>query len=154
MPEQSVRLETLTAGESNVSFTWSLTAPHGPEGSFVVSVSVTLPAARSAALGVYVALSADAPGANAPPDPPLHVALVAAPPIAPASWIGVDTAQVIWSGPAFTVAAGLMTMTMRSVTCWHGPPVAALVSVSVTLPVAISAALGVYVALSVEAPGL
>ena len=32
--------------------TWSVTAPHGPVGSLVVSVSVTPPAAISAALGV------------------------------------------------------------------------------------------------------
>jgi hypothetical protein len=40
----------------------SLTAPQGPAGSFEVSVSVTPPAAISAAVGVYVALSAEAFG--------------------------------------------------------------------------------------------
>ena len=35
-----------------VIFTWELTGPHGPAGSLVVRVSVTLPAAISAAVGV------------------------------------------------------------------------------------------------------
>jgi hypothetical protein len=41
----------------------SFAVPHGPAGSFVVSVSVTPPAANSAAVGVYVALSVEAFGA-------------------------------------------------------------------------------------------
>src|SRR5689334_15032856 len=43
---------------------------------------------------------------------------------------------------------------MRSLTGGQGPPVAALVSVSVTEPAESSAALGVYWALRVEALGL
>src|SRR5512144_2391210 len=103
IPAHATRSGTVTTGWSSVSVTWSLTAPHTPAGSFVVSVSVTLPAAMSAAVGVYVALSAEALGVNTPPAPPLHVALVALPPMLPASWIGPLSAQVIWSAPAFTV---------------------------------------------------
>src|SRR5436190_2451604 len=134
MPLHTTRLATVTAGESSVIRTWSFTAPHGPAGSFVVSVSVTLPAAMSAPEGVYVALSAETLGLNTPPAPPLHVAPVALPPRPPASAIGEITAHVTWSGPAFTVAAGLMKMSMRSLIWGHGPPLAALVSVSARLP--------------------
>ncbi len=50
----------------------------------LVSVSVTLPAAISAALGVYVAFNAEAPGLNVPA-PPLQLPPVAPPPTEPAS---------------------------------------------------------------------
>jgi hypothetical protein len=136
-----------------VSFIASLTAPHGPAGSFVVSVSVTLPAAISAADGVYVAFKVEALGLNVPA-PPLHAALEAAPPTTPASCTAGDVEHTTWSRPAFTVAAGWIVILIWSLTWPHGPPVAFVVSVSVTEPAAISAALGVYLALSVEADGL
>ena len=119
-----------------------LTAPHGPAGSFVVSVSVTLPAAISAALGVYVAFSVEAFGLNVPA-PPLHMALEAPPPITPASCtLGFD-AHTVRSAPATTVAAGRIVIFTWSLTWGQVPPIGALVSVSVTAPAAISAAVGV-----------
>ncbi len=51
-PLHTVRVGTVTVILSNVIFTWSLTGGHGPAGSFVVRVSVTLPAAISPAVGV------------------------------------------------------------------------------------------------------
>ncbi len=64
--------------------TLSVTAGHEPAGSLVVNVSVTVPAATSAALGVYIAFKVELFGAKVPV-PPLQVALVAEPPIVPAS---------------------------------------------------------------------
>jgi len=52
MPEHTMRLVTETTGWSKPIRTWSLTGPHGPAGSFVVSVSVTPPAATSPGVGV------------------------------------------------------------------------------------------------------
>src|SRR5437773_10629177 len=78
MPLQTTRLATATTGWSSVIFIWSVAAGHGPAGSFVVSVSVTLPAAMSDAEGVYVGLSVEAFGVNVPA-PPLHVPLIAPP---------------------------------------------------------------------------
>ena len=102
---------------------------------------------------MYVAFNVAGPGLKLPA-PPLHSALVAEPPTQPARCTWGEAAHVIWSGPAFTVAPGRMKIVMASFACGQGPPEGALVSVSVTEPAAISAALGVYVALSVPGPGL
>src|SRR5262252_1718629 len=139
MPVHTTRFDTLTCGESSVIVMLSLTAGHGPDGSFVVSVSVTWPAAMSAEDGAYVALSAVGPGLNAPPAPPLQVPPVARPPTLPASWTDETAEHTSWSGPASTVAGASMNTSMRSFIGGQGPPVDALVSVSATLPAAISA---------------
>src|SRR6185436_12082659 len=98
----------------------SFAAPQGPAGSFEVSVSVTPPAAISAAVGVYVALSAEAFGANVPA-PPLQVPLAAPPPTPPASCACGLLEHTIWSAPAFTVAARPMVILTWSLTAGHGP---------------------------------
>lgn len=118
-----------------------LTAAQGP---FVVNVKVAVPAAISAALGVYMAFSVVLPGAKVPV-PPLHVAEVADPPMVPFR-VAALPAQIDWSGPAFTVAGGLMEMMTLSVTAAHGPVV---VKIKVTVPAVTSAALGVYTAFKV-----
>jgi hypothetical protein len=82
-----------------VIVTVDVTAGHGPEGSFVVNVSVTAP---PAILGVYVDVS-EVGLENVPLDA-VQVALVALPPIVPANVI-VPPAQTACIGPAFTVAA-------------------------------------------------
>src|SRR5207247_8656059 len=79
--------------------TWSVPAPQGPAGSLLVSVSVTPPAAISAALGVYVALSAEALGLYEPL-PPLHEPLAPPPPTAPASTTRGLAEHTICSAPA------------------------------------------------------
>src|SRR5436190_22386218 len=61
-----------------------LAGPHEPAGSLVTSVSTTDPASISACEGVYFGFSAKRLGSKVPV-PPLHEALVAAPPIDPAS---------------------------------------------------------------------
>ena len=53
---------------------------HGPVGSLVVIVRVTVPAAISAALGVYVVVSAET-FANVPVPEVLQVELEAPPPL-------------------------------------------------------------------------
>src|ERR1041385_5891033 len=154
IPVHTMWFATVTCGESSVIVIWSLTCEHGPAGSFVVSVSITLPAARSVGDGAYVAFSADGPRLNGPPTPPLQVPPAARPPTLPASWIGELVAHTSWSGPASTVAGASMNTSIRSLTCGQGPVPAALRSGSPTLPDAISAAVGVYVALRADAPGL
>jgi hypothetical protein len=131
----------------------SLAEPHGPAGSFVVSVSVTPPAASSAAVGVYVAVSVEAFGLYVPA-PPLQVPVAAPPPTMPASCTAGADVHTVTSLPAFAVAMGLMLMRTSSLATAHGPPVAFVVSVSVTPPAAISAGVGSYVAFSAEAFGL
>jgi hypothetical protein len=128
--------------------TLSLTAPQGPAGSFVVKVNVTVPAAISAALGVYIALSVVLFGLNVPV-PPDHVADVAEPPVTPAN-VTVLPAQIVCAAPASTVATGLIVMIISSLPAVQGPVV---VKVNVTVPASTSAALGVYTAFRVLAFG-
>src|SRR5690606_35697466 len=86
------------------------------------------------------------------PLPPLHCTPVA--PVTVAfSTASALLAQRVWSAPAFTVGAGMMVKVTWSVSARQSP-LPAVVRVSVTLPAAISAALGVYNALSVMALGL
>jgi hypothetical protein len=71
-----------------------------------------------------------------------HVELVAVPLRVPVN----DTpepAQIVWLMPALTVAGGLIVITIVSLTALHGPTGSSVVSVNVTVPVLISAALGV-----------
>ena len=63
-------------------------------GLLVVNVSVTAPAVLSAAEGVYVALSVVAFGEKVPVPLVVHVALVAVPPMEPAS-VTADPAQIV-----------------------------------------------------------
>src|SRR5262252_6998422 len=100
-----------------------------------------------------MALRTDREGLNAPA-PPLHVPPLAPPPIEPASWACGLPAHSVWSGPAFAVAAGLITMRTSSLAARHGPVGSLVVSVRVTAPAAISAAVGVYTAFSDARPGL
>ncbi len=75
------------------------------------------------------------------PAPPLQ-----APPVAPVTLpfraSAALLAQTDTGAPAFTIAAGVKLITMLSVTALH-EPLPVVVSVSVTLPLAISAAVGV-----------
>src|ERR1041385_7564601 len=70
-----------------------LTAPHGPGGSSVVSVTVALPAEISPAVGGEVAFKGVLLGAKVPA--PLQVALEAAPPKEPASVVAGLLAQTV-----------------------------------------------------------
>jgi len=63
----------------------SFAGGHGRVDAALVSVSVTLPAAISAAVGVYVAFNAEALGLY-DPAPPLHVPAETVPVIEPWSW--------------------------------------------------------------------
>src|SRR5262245_45501949 len=98
------------ADKEQTGFGWivmiilSLPASHGPVGSLVVKVSVTEPAAISAGEGVYCAFKVLALGLKVPA-PPLHVPLLAPPPIEPAKVTVAPLAQIVWSAPAFAVAA-------------------------------------------------
>ena len=109
---------TLNAGPALVvtalfieMITLSETGTQGPVGSFVVSVRVTVPELISAAVGVYTAFKVDALGEKVP-DPPLHVAAEAAPPITPASVTFGLVAQTTWSIFALTVAAGFIVISI------------------------------------------
>lgn len=94
----------------------------------------------SAALGVYDAFRSVVEGVKTPVPVVDHcppVAMVTDP-------LSVNTAlleQTPTSGPAFTTGASVMVIINWSVTARH-PPLLVEVSVSVTLPAAVSAALG------------
>jgi hypothetical protein len=123
----------------------SLTAPHTVGGLFVVSVSVTLPADLSAPLGVYVVLRADVL-AKVPVPEDDQVDDVADPPLVPVI-DATSPAQMVWSAPALTVAAGLIVTVIASLTALQGPFGLFVVSVRTTLPANLSPALCVYVVL-------
>ena len=106
----------------------------------VVRVRTTLPAAISAGLGVYTAFRLAADGLN-DPLPPLQRPPVA-PLTVPASWALGWLAQLVSAGPASASGAGVMVMTTWSLTGLL-LPLPTDVRVRVTLPAAISAALGV-----------
>ena len=102
-------------------------------------MSVTVPAVRSAALGVYTAFRVALFGAYVPV-PPLHTAPVA-PLWVPARVIAGLFAQTVPFGPAFTVGAGVNVIVLLLDTGLQFPlPV--LVNVKVIAPAAISAAVG------------
>ena len=119
----------------------SETGPQGPAGSLVVRVSVTVPAVLSAAEGLYTALRVLAFGAYVPV-PPDQAALTAEPPMLPAR-VAEARAHIDWSGPALTVAAGNIVTVIASLAAGQGPAGSLVVSVRVTAPAVISAALGV-----------
>ena len=106
----------------------------------VVRVRITVPAAISAGLGVYTALRFAGEGLKEPL-PPLHRPPVA-PLTVPASWALGWLAQLVSAGPASASGAGVMVMTTWSLTGLL-LPLPTDVRVRVTLPAAISAALGV-----------
>src|SRR5207247_569509 len=101
----------------------------------------------SAALGVYTAFNAEALGENEPA-PPLHVPLAAPPPTCPASCACGADAHTTRSAPALAVALGLIVTCIVALAAPQGPAGSSLVSVRVTPPAAISAALAVYTAFS------
>ena len=111
----------------------------------LVNVRVTEPAAVSAGLNKYVAFKVLASGAKVPlPDeaqvPPVDTVIM------PSNRILPTFAQMLVSLPAADVGLGVIVMTIVSVTARHIPfPVD--VSINVTVPVLISAPLGVYVAI-------
>src|SRR5690606_40367369 len=129
-----VPASTVGAG-SMVITTSSVAGRQGPAGSLVVSVSVTVPAAMSPGPGVYTALSRLALLNVPSPSKVDHVALVALPPIVPAS-VAVVPAHIDNGAPASTVGAGLMVITTSSLTASHTPAGSSVVSVSVTVPAA------------------
>lgn len=120
------------ATSSMVITTLSLAGRHGPGGSLVVKVSVTVLAVISFGPGVYIAF-ASVLSLNVPSPEVDHVALVAALPKVPAS-VAVPSEQMVWAGPASTATEAFIVMTMLSLTDTHGPVGSFVVSVSVTVP--------------------
>src|SRR5690606_6875305 len=122
-----------------VYVTWSLTALQRPLPA-LVSARVTVPAARSAALGVYATLGAVLLGLYVPL-PPLQIAPVA-PLTVPLKVMAALLAHTVPLGPASTKGAGVKVISLLSETTAQFPlPV--LVSVRVRLPPASSAGVGV-----------
>src|SRR3972149_1318009 len=80
------------------------------------------------------------------PEPPVvHLPVEVPPQTAPASVTFGLLAQTVWSVPALTYIPGLIVTIIASLTAVHNPlPV--VVRVKVTLPAAVSASLGEYVA--------
>ena len=77
------------------------------------------------------------------PVPPLQVPVVAPPVIVPAKLTFGLLAHTVWSADALVTTAALIVMVIASLVVPHGPAGSALVDVNVTVPAAISAALGV-----------
>jgi hypothetical protein len=94
----------------------SLTCAHAPL-LVEVSVSVTLPAAVSAALGVYVAFSVVLLGVNVPDPEESHCPVVVPPLTLPANVTAALLPQTDWSPPALTIA----TWSTTSVVVPAGP---------------------------------
>lgn len=110
-----------------------------------------MPAVISVALGVYVAFGALADGANVPV-PVLDQLMPLATANVPFSETTGLLAQTVASNPASTVGASVMVTIIWSFIDAHAP-LFDEVNVNVTVPAAVSAALGVYVAFSVVAEG-
>jgi hypothetical protein len=127
----------------------SLAGPQGPAGSLLVSVRITRPEITSAGLGEYVVVS-DAGLPKLPVPDVDHVPLAAPPPTVPLTVIDGVIAQILWSAPAFAVAAGLMVRIKASETHPHGPAGSSVAAEIVTVPAAMSAALGVYVVVGAQ----
>lgn len=119
-PEEQIPLSgpasTIAAGLTVIT-TVEVTGGHGPAGSFVVSVSVTVPLVI---LGVYVEFNAL--GFEKVPLGALHVPDVAAPPTAPFN-VADPPAHTVCGLPAFAVATGFRTTFVEAVT---GQPYASL----------------------------
>src|SRR5690606_8074909 len=122
-----------------VHVTWSLTAEQRPLPT-VARVRVTLPAVRSAALGVYTALSVLLFGLYVPV-PPLHIP-PEAPFTMPARVIAEALAHTVPFTPASTVGAGVKVIVLLSDT-WPQLPLPVVVSVRLKVPAASSAGVGV-----------
>ena len=106
----------------------------------MVKVSVTVPAVRSAALGVYTAFSVVLFGLKVPV-PPLQVAPVA-PVTTPANVMAEALAQTVPLAPASTVGAGVkFTLTVSFTALQLLLPV--VVNTKFSTPLAISVAVGV-----------
>jgi len=116
----------------------------------LVSVSVTEPAAVSAALGLYVALSVFALGEKVPLPLLVHVPL----PVLdePLSAAAALFAHTVTSLPASTIG-GCVKVTIIVSCSGRQLPLLVVVRNSVTVPAVVSAVLGTYVALSVFAFG-
>jgi hypothetical protein len=115
----------------------TLAEGHSPPGSFVVRVNVTVRAAISAALGVYVTTKEFVLGLNVPV-PPDHVAEVAPPPIDPVKLIGTSE-HIARSDVMVTVAAGFIVTTISSYTDVQTPAGSSVVYLIVTVPALMSA---------------
>ena len=108
-----------------------------------VKVIVTLPAAISAALGVYVAVVNELAFANVPVPPDVQVMPLLLVALDPAViFTAPALEQVVTTVPATAVGAGVIVSVLVD-TAFAQVPFPVAVKVIVTLPAAISAALGV-----------
>jgi len=113
----------------------------------VVTVSVTVPAAISALPGVYIAFGSEKEGEKLPSPDVVQFTPPAMVNEAP-SVTRLLFAQTVWSTPALAVGASVNVTIIWSLTAGQAP-LFVEVNVSVTEPAAVSALLGVYVALGV-----
>jgi hypothetical protein len=145
LPEQMVAFEPAVTTPAGliVNVIELVAATHGPAGSLDVIVKLTVPAAISAALGVYTA-DKDVLLLNVPLPLVVHVTEVAPPLIEPER-VYTSPEQMVAFEPAFTCASEVIVNTTLSETAVHGPAGSLLVIVNVTVPAAISTALGMYI---------
>src|SRR5215212_1742234 len=90
----------------------SLVDPHGPAGSALVRVSVTVPAVISAALGVYTAFRVVLLGLNVPV-PRLQIPVDAPPVIDPARVTLAEDAHTTWSTFALVTTGVLVVIVVK-----------------------------------------
>ena len=132
--EHLVGLFTVTVGLlAYVIVTVLVAAAQGANCPVVDKVSVTLPAAISAADGVYTAFSVVLFGLNVPV-PPDQTPPVALPPTTPASVTLGVLEHTVWLVPAAAVGRGLTVIVLSSVT-GEQPAGALVVNLKVTVPV-------------------
>ena len=77
------------------------------------------------------------------PEPPLQVPAVAPPPTVPLRPAVALPEQIVWLPPVLAVAAGWMVIVIELVATPQGPNGSSLNKLTVALPAAISAAVGV-----------
>jgi hypothetical protein len=144
LPEQIVWLPPVlaVAAKRMVTVTCAVATAQAATWPVEVSVSVTVPAAISAADGLYVAPSVVAFGANAPVPEDVQRPPVAPPPTVPPKPAVALLEQIVWLPPALAVATRPIVMVMESLTAPQGPSGLLDVKVTVALPAAISAAVG------------
>jgi hypothetical protein len=119
----------------------------------VASVKVRTPVLISAALGVYVAFKVFASGVKVPVPVVVQVPPVAPPVMLPFRLIVALFAQTDWLLPALAPGASVIVTVSEETAAGH-EPLLVDVSVNTTLPAAVSALLGVYVAVSADEEGV
>ncbi len=110
-----------------------------------VRIIVTIPVAVSAVLKLYIAVNELSLGVKLPVPLVDHCPVTAPPVTLPLNWAVKDPLQITMLFPAFTIGAVLSVIIIESIDCGQDPLPKEL-KVSVTVPLVMSFALGLYTA--------